>query len=49
LAITALDLLKQERKLVELGNNIRKLALPNADDVIANEVLKIVESTRVKD
>lgn len=39
----ALDLLKDETKLIELGNNISKLALPCADEVIAKEVLKLAE------
>lgn len=38
-----LDLLNNETKLSELGNNISKLALPNADEIIAKEVFKIAE------
>lgn len=37
----ALDLLRDQQRMIELGDNIRKLALPNADEVIANEVLSI--------
>ncbi len=37
----ALELLKNENKCNELSNNIGKMALPNADEIIANEVLKI--------
>jgi UDP-N-acetylglucosamine--N-acetylmuramyl-(pentapeptide) pyrophosphoryl-undecaprenol N-acetylglucosamine transferase len=43
LVSTALALLQNERQLVELGNNISKLALANADEVIANEVLKLID------
>jgi UDP-N-acetylglucosamine--N-acetylmuramyl-(pentapeptide) pyrophosphoryl-undecaprenol N-acetylglucosamine transferase len=38
---TALSLLKSEQQTKQLGNNISKMALPNADDVIAQEVLKL--------
>jgi UDP-N-acetylglucosamine--N-acetylmuramyl-(pentapeptide) pyrophosphoryl-undecaprenol N-acetylglucosamine transferase len=37
----ALALLKNEHRGIELGNNISKMALPNADDIIAKEVLKL--------
>jgi UDP-N-acetylglucosamine--N-acetylmuramyl-(pentapeptide) pyrophosphoryl-undecaprenol N-acetylglucosamine transferase len=38
---TALLLLNDEKKKKELGDNISKLALPNADEVIAKEVFEI--------
>ncbi|HEY0057276.1 MAG TPA: undecaprenyldiphospho-muramoylpentapeptide beta-N-acetylglucosaminyltransferase [Pedobacter sp.] len=37
----ALQLLKNEQQAIEFGSNISKMALPNADDVIAREVLKL--------
>jgi len=37
----ALNLLNNRQRIIELGNNISKLALPDADEVIAKEVLKI--------
>ncbi|MBC7915037.1 MAG: undecaprenyldiphospho-muramoylpentapeptide beta-N-acetylglucosaminyltransferase [Pyrinomonadaceae bacterium] len=37
----ALALLNNEKKALELGSNISKLALPDADDYIAKQVLKI--------
>jgi UDP-N-acetylglucosamine--N-acetylmuramyl-(pentapeptide) pyrophosphoryl-undecaprenol N-acetylglucosamine transferase len=37
----ALELLKDEEFQKELSNNIGKLALPDADEVIAKEVVKI--------
>jgi UDP-N-acetylglucosamine--N-acetylmuramyl-(pentapeptide) pyrophosphoryl-undecaprenol N-acetylglucosamine transferase len=36
-----LDLLNNPVKCKELGQNIGKMAMPNADEIIANEVLKI--------
>ncbi|MGV3510059.1 MAG: undecaprenyldiphospho-muramoylpentapeptide beta-N-acetylglucosaminyltransferase [Sphingobacteriaceae bacterium] len=39
----ALELLNDDKRSIELGNNISKLALPNADEVIAREVLKIAQ------
>ena len=38
---TALSLLNDEEKKKTLGNNIKKLALPDADEVIAKEVFSI--------
>ncbi len=40
---TALQLLQNEQQAKELGNNISKMALPNADDIIAKEVLKLAQ------
>lgn len=37
----ALELLNNDKKQKELGENIGKMAMPDADEVIANEVLKI--------
>lgn len=45
---TALNVLKNENQTTELGNNIRKLALPDADEVIAKQVLKIAERRKGK-
>ena len=45
---TALHVLKNEDQATELGNNIRKLALPDADEVIAKQVLKIAERGRAR-
>lgn len=44
---SALELLNNEQKIQELGANISKLALPDADEVIAREVLKIGEERRL--
>ncbi|MBC7418691.1 MAG: undecaprenyldiphospho-muramoylpentapeptide beta-N-acetylglucosaminyltransferase, partial [Pedobacter sp.] len=41
----AIKLLKNKTKCEELSINIAKMALPNADEVIANEVLKLVNKT----
>jgi len=38
---TATELLKNEARCVELSSNIKELAILDADDVIANEVLKL--------
>lgn len=38
-----LSLLNDEKKAAELGENIGKMALPDADEVIAKEVLKIAK------
>lgn len=40
---TALSLLKDEKQLQTLASNIEKLAMPNAANVIADEVLKLVK------
>ncbi|MBC8052113.1 MAG: undecaprenyldiphospho-muramoylpentapeptide beta-N-acetylglucosaminyltransferase [Sphingobacteriaceae bacterium] len=40
---TALELLSNEQQSIELGTNISKLALPDADEVIAKEVLKLAQ------
>jgi UDP-N-acetylglucosamine--N-acetylmuramyl-(pentapeptide) pyrophosphoryl-undecaprenol N-acetylglucosamine transferase len=45
----ALDLLINEQQAKGLGNNISKMALPGADEVIANEVLKLAERRKAKD
>ncbi|MEJ6979824.1 undecaprenyldiphospho-muramoylpentapeptide beta-N-acetylglucosaminyltransferase [Pedobacter sp. P351] len=37
----ALSLLENDQKLIDLGNNISRMALPDADEIIAKEVLKI--------
>ncbi|MGB4775608.1 MAG: undecaprenyldiphospho-muramoylpentapeptide beta-N-acetylglucosaminyltransferase [Daejeonella sp.] len=36
-----LSLINDDSKCQELGQNIEKMALPNADEIIANEILKI--------
>jgi UDP-N-acetylglucosamine--N-acetylmuramyl-(pentapeptide) pyrophosphoryl-undecaprenol N-acetylglucosamine transferase len=41
----ALELLKEKDKQKTLSHNIGKLALPNADEVIAKEVMKLVHKT----
>ncbi|HVS93105.1 MAG TPA: undecaprenyldiphospho-muramoylpentapeptide beta-N-acetylglucosaminyltransferase [Mucilaginibacter sp.] len=41
----ALELLKNEHKQKSLGSNISKLALPDADEVIAKEVFKMVKQS----
>lgn len=38
-----LQLLQDEKQVAELSDNIQKLALPAADEIIAKEVLKIAE------
>jgi UDP-N-acetylglucosamine--N-acetylmuramyl-(pentapeptide) pyrophosphoryl-undecaprenol N-acetylglucosamine transferase len=38
---TVLSLLKDQQQSETLGNNISKMALPEADDIIAKEVLKL--------
>lgn len=43
---TALNIIKDEQQSAALGASISKLALPNADEVIANEVLKLAEERR---
>ena len=40
---TAIDLLNDENKKMELADNLKKLAKPNAAAEIANEILKIIE------
>jgi UDP-N-acetylglucosamine--N-acetylmuramyl-(pentapeptide) pyrophosphoryl-undecaprenol N-acetylglucosamine transferase len=40
---TVLQILSNEEKMKMLGNNISKLAMPNAADNIADEILKLVE------
>ncbi len=39
----ALEILKDETKLVQLSAEIKKLGMPNAADIIAEEVLKLVK------
>jgi UDP-N-acetylglucosamine--N-acetylmuramyl-(pentapeptide) pyrophosphoryl-undecaprenol N-acetylglucosamine transferase len=41
---TALNLLKDDAQQKILGNNIGKMALPNADEVIAKEVMQITNN-----
>jgi len=41
---TALELLSDEEKRNNLSTNIRKLALPNADEQIAMEILKLAKA-----
>ncbi|MDR0660110.1 MAG: undecaprenyldiphospho-muramoylpentapeptide beta-N-acetylglucosaminyltransferase [Prevotellaceae bacterium] len=40
---TAFDLINNDRKIEELSNNISKLALPDAANIIADEVLKLIK------
>jgi UDP-N-acetylglucosamine--N-acetylmuramyl-(pentapeptide) pyrophosphoryl-undecaprenol N-acetylglucosamine transferase len=40
---TALEILKNETKLAQLSTEIKKLGMPNAADIIAEEVLKLVK------
>ena len=40
---TALSLMKNEQQMAELSDNISKLAMPNAANIIADEVLKLVK------
>jgi hypothetical protein len=37
-----IDLSKNESKQLELKENIRKLAITNADDVIAEEIIRSI-------
>ena len=39
----ALELLADESKCASLGTEIKKMALPHADEVIANEILKLIK------
>ena len=39
---TAIDLLNDDNKKMELTNNIKKLAKPNAAENIAKEILKLI-------
>ncbi|MCC6286518.1 MAG: undecaprenyldiphospho-muramoylpentapeptide beta-N-acetylglucosaminyltransferase [Chitinophagaceae bacterium] len=41
---TAIDLALNENEKQQLKNNISKLAITDADEVVANEVLKVIES-----
>jgi UDP-N-acetylglucosamine--N-acetylmuramyl-(pentapeptide) pyrophosphoryl-undecaprenol N-acetylglucosamine transferase len=43
---TALDLIGDIKKCIRLSENIGKMALPDADEVIAKEVLKLAESRK---
>ncbi len=43
LITAAIELMKNETKQTELKQNISKLALPNAAEVITNEILKLVK------
>jgi UDP-N-acetylglucosamine:LPS N-acetylglucosamine transferase len=38
-----IDLSKNEEKQNELRDNIKKLAIKNADEVIAEEIIKAIE------
>ena len=40
---TAIDLLNDENKKIELAKNLKKLAKPNAAENIAKEILKLIE------
>ncbi len=40
---TVFELIKNEQQIAELSNNISKLAMPNAANIIADEVLKLVK------
>ncbi|MET4081400.1 UDP-N-acetylglucosamine--N-acetylmuramyl-(pentapeptide) pyrophosphoryl-undecaprenol N-acetylglucosamine transferase [Pedobacter sp. UYP30] len=42
----AIKLMKNKSKCEELSANIGKMALPNADEIIANQVLKLVTTTK---
>ena len=44
---TALNLVGNPGKCRVLGDNIKKMALPDADEVIANEVIKIATDTKL--
>jgi UDP-N-acetylglucosamine--N-acetylmuramyl-(pentapeptide) pyrophosphoryl-undecaprenol N-acetylglucosamine transferase len=46
LILKALELLKNKEQQATLSNNISKLALPNADEVIAQHVIDIINSSR---
>ncbi len=48
LVTTALELLKDRNKCAELSSNISKMGLPQADELIATEVFKLVEKEKVK-
>jgi UDP-N-acetylglucosamine--N-acetylmuramyl-(pentapeptide) pyrophosphoryl-undecaprenol N-acetylglucosamine transferase len=42
---TALELLNNQQKQKELSTNISKMAMPDADEVIAKEVMKLAVSS----
>lgn len=44
LVSTTIDLIKNEKKQQELKNNIGKLAITNADEIVAKEVLKTMNN-----
>jgi UDP-N-acetylglucosamine--N-acetylmuramyl-(pentapeptide) pyrophosphoryl-undecaprenol N-acetylglucosamine transferase len=46
LVSTAIDLIKSEDRQEELRTNIGKLAITNADEVVAKEVLKAIENKK---
>jgi UDP-N-acetylglucosamine--N-acetylmuramyl-(pentapeptide) pyrophosphoryl-undecaprenol N-acetylglucosamine transferase len=43
----AIELLNNEKKLLDLERNIAHLAMHNSAEIIANEVLNLVKSDRV--
>lgn len=47
LMVKALDILGDEKKMKSLSANIKKLAIPNATDLIVKEVLSIVVKTEL--
>jgi UDP-N-acetylglucosamine--N-acetylmuramyl-(pentapeptide) pyrophosphoryl-undecaprenol N-acetylglucosamine transferase len=47
LMVTALDILEDEKKMATLSKNIKKLAIPNATELIVKEVLSIVKKTEL--
>lgn len=48
LLVTALDTLKNDRKLAELSENIKKLGLKDSADMIADEVIKLAKGKEKK-
>jgi UDP-N-acetylglucosamine--N-acetylmuramyl-(pentapeptide) pyrophosphoryl-undecaprenol N-acetylglucosamine transferase len=45
---TILNLVKDEKKIGELQVNISKLSITNADEIIANEILKTIQKKILK-
>lgn len=47
LMVKALEILTDEQKMKDLSANIKKLAIPNATDLIVKEVLSIIKKTEL--
>jgi UDP-N-acetylglucosamine--N-acetylmuramyl-(pentapeptide) pyrophosphoryl-undecaprenol N-acetylglucosamine transferase len=47
LVTTAIDLVKDERRQQELRQNIEKLAITDADQVVAKEILKVIKNETI--